>query len=286
MKERLRPNPRMCHIPYDIKGGPLDPHAQAPEHSAWWRHSRSASRFCLRQGCHGCLRACSFFASCESRGSASRCHPECVASLWLCVCECVRLCVSREVVCLSRDEGGVSSRICTSRHLPCLVHLLLSIVDVLINNAHRSHFTTKMKEWVQLFRSWMSIQIKVEMYPNIFYFVRENPIAPCSHCSLITAELLLSAFWCEWLYRARLSIVEGCFSLSFVTPPHPTQFSSDTSLEGCYFWVCCHQQMMSLKWHIGLIVCPTTVSIKVTRTASRRFNKWLELPASKDLFFF
>ncbi|XP_025102314.1 uncharacterized protein LOC112568945 isoform X7 [Pomacea canaliculata] len=34
MKERLRPNPRMCHIPYDIKGGPLDPHAQAPEHSA------------------------------------------------------------------------------------------------------------------------------------------------------------------------------------------------------------------------------------------------------------
>lgn len=68
-------------------------------------------------------------------------------SAWrVCECVCVRLCVSREVVCLSRDEGGVSSRICTSRHLPCLVHLLLSIVDVLINNAHRSHFTTKMKE--------------------------------------------------------------------------------------------------------------------------------------------
>ncbi|KAL8563676.1 hypothetical protein ACOMHN_035410 [Nucella lapillus] len=33
MKERLRPNPRMCHIPYDIKGGPLDT-AHPQEHSA------------------------------------------------------------------------------------------------------------------------------------------------------------------------------------------------------------------------------------------------------------
>ncbi|KAK7458968.1 hypothetical protein BaRGS_00039024, partial [Batillaria attramentaria] len=28
MKERLRPNPRLCHIPYDVKGGPLDPGSQ------------------------------------------------------------------------------------------------------------------------------------------------------------------------------------------------------------------------------------------------------------------
>ncbi|XP_076457968.1 uncharacterized protein LOC143291754 isoform X12 [Babylonia areolata] len=33
MKERLRPNPRMCHIPYDIKGGPLDT-SHPQEHSA------------------------------------------------------------------------------------------------------------------------------------------------------------------------------------------------------------------------------------------------------------